>query len=256
MQQVQGRDQEPDTKHVQEEVVAKPESDDPRKCVFREMRKDQKQSVIGGSGPPGFGAGPSGWGAGGSGDKQGESDDSDDIDSSNTPDMQIFVKKPDGQNITLDVNASDSIIGVKGQLQMALQVRIRYQRLVFADDILENTRSLCDYNIKDQATIKLMIKGSGGGKRGRAPDDAIVAAPLVIFVPTVESNDTDEAKACITNGNLTMEDFVAGMDLSTLENFYTTILENPKTGNMTSFTKPYLPFVKVISDLQDITYFV
>ncbi len=91
---------------------------------------------------------------------------------------------------------------------------------------------------------------AGAGKRQKGSDDTYVT-PSVIFVPTVSDNDTNEVKACINFQDLAMEKFVSGMNVETIEAFYTTILENPKTGNMTAYTKAYLPFVKVIADLQD-----
>ena len=94
-----------------------------------------------------------------------------------------------------------------------------------------------------------MHHARGGGKRAKASDD-VGSAPLFVFVPKVEDSDTNEMKACINMQSINIETIVTGMELSTLENFYTTILENPKTGNISVFTKVYLPFVMEIAALQ------
>jgi hypothetical protein len=84
--------------------------------------------------------------------------------------MQIFVKTPTGETITLDVEASDTIDTVKAMLRDRGHGHKEHQRLIFASEQLEDARTLSDYNIQEGATLHLVLRLSGGAgaKRGRA----------------------------------------------------------------------------------------
>ena len=93
--------------------------------------------------------------------------------------FQIYVKTLMGTTYTLDVNQGNTIYQVKEMVQTETGVSPARQRLIFAGKVLEDGRTLGDYNIQKETTLHLVFRLTAGN--GKLPGAFSVSATKQVW---------------------------------------------------------------------------
>ncbi len=72
--------------------------------------------------------------------------------------MQLFIKTLSNKTLTLDMQPTDTIHDLKARIADKEGIPSDQQRLVYSGKELENSRTLYDYNIQNDATVHLVLR--------------------------------------------------------------------------------------------------
>ena len=77
--------------------------------------------------------------------------------------FDIYIKTLTGKTWTVEVSEGDTAGDVKEKIEDIEGIPLNQQRLIFAGKQLEDNRTFSDYNIRNNSTIHMVMRLSGGG---------------------------------------------------------------------------------------------
>jgi len=87
--------------------------------------------------------------------------------------MQLFVKTLTGKTVSIEVEEGESIEDVKAKIAEKEGIPPEQQRLIFGGQQLQDSKTLDDYDVGDDATLHLVLRLRGGTHSSRIADKVL-----------------------------------------------------------------------------------
>jgi len=76
--------------------------------------------------------------------------------------INIQIKSATGKIIIININPHETILKLKKQIYISQDLSLDSQRIVFEGKQLEDHKRICDYNIKDESVVHIVLRLRGG----------------------------------------------------------------------------------------------
>ena len=72
--------------------------------------------------------------------------------------FEVFIKTLQGTTLIVGVHEKETILSIKSKIEKELDTPSSDMKLIFAGKVLENDKSVQDYNIQKEATLHLVCR--------------------------------------------------------------------------------------------------
>ncbi|AFZ79025.1 ubiquitin family member protein [Theileria equi strain WA] len=80
--------------------------------------------------------------------------------------MRISIETMTGKSVQIEATENETVLDVKKKLSEKQNIPLEQQRMIYNGKLLEDNKTLAEYNIKNNAVIQLVLRLRGGVTSG------------------------------------------------------------------------------------------